>query len=55
MKALKSSRDLTLFSFSRFFQFFLVKSQWNLLDSFCLFKEVYTVSLTLPIVRKRPG
>jgi len=35
------------------FQFFSVKSQWNLLDSFYSFKEVYTVFLTLPISMER--
>jgi hypothetical protein len=34
----------------QFSQFVSVKSQWNLLDSFYLFKEVYTVFLTLPLV-----
>jgi len=31
----------------QFFQFVSVKSQWNLLVSFYLLKEVYTVFLTL--------
>lgn len=47
IKIIQGSDALLL---KQLFQFVSVKSQCNLLDSFYLFKEVYTVFLTLPLL-----